>query len=142
MWLFMLCGLYCEYFAVVSYHNRDELNYAVNQGKQKGYEVLNYINKDPQNILGRVCWNYKLTDVITEPGYLCNVVVFNSSRCSVNYTEIFTGNMYCCNYQYIPHSLNSSSTSKTPQLTPKITQEPCQRLRIRVVYALVQTLIE
>ena len=139
MWLFVLCGLYCEYFAVISYHNRDELNYAMDQEKQKGYSVLNYNDNDPQNILGNVCWKYKLTDVITEPGYLCNMVVFNSSECSVNYTAIFTGNKYCCDYQFIPHSSNSSSTSTN---TPKITQEPCQRLRIRVVYALIQTLIE
>ena len=147
MLLFVLCGIYCEYFARIIYNNLDELNYDKKHQKQKSFHVIGSFestNFDNINMSIDICWNNKTTDVLTEPGYLCSQIVLSSMVCSINYTKIYinTGVRYCCDYQYMPHSTNSSSTSQDPASTPKITQEPCQRLRIRVVYTLVHTIIE
>ena len=131
MWLFVLCGYYCSRFL----HYTSE-NYSAESTK-KGTVIVQ------SNREWWICDNFEDTREITKPGYWCSNFYWEfytrGIRTEDNYLYIglITNSgkyLYCVDYITI-----SSSTSTS---TPKITQEPCQRLRIRVVYALIHTLIE
>ena len=121
MLLLVLCGFYCEYFNEFTTKQDSTTNRLISTVLA---EKTTYV----------YCVNNKTIDTLTEPGYLCDSFYqCDSSRCSYNNSVIWgvkTMYYYCENKQYIP------------KVSSKITQEPCQRHRIRVVYTLVHTIFE
>ena len=102
-----------------------------------GYRISYYGNES------FYCMGYEedveLTE-ITRPGYYCGnferQYISNKAEIVETKTKMYIATLDKGLHQYC----NNNHTIL--QKTPKITQEPCQRLRIRVVYALVQTIIE
>ena len=66
------------------------------------------------------CMNYKTTNILTEPGYLCNSIdIYKKWVTAINQTFLKTcnrGTWYCYNYQYLP--------ARTPLLTRTFAQTP------------------
>ena len=71
------------------------------------------------------CLDYKETDELTEPGYLCDVIANDWIRCPiisayVNKYLFTSGNahLYCCNGKYLPPPTKSPIRTKTFAPTP------------------------
>ena len=68
--------------------------------------------------------NYKTTDILTEPGYLCSSIdIYKKWVTATNQTFLKTcnrGTWYCYNYQYLPirTPFPSRTFAPTPQRTP------------------------
>ena len=109
MLLFVLCGTYCSSFAMLE--NRTRVDNSV-------HKALDWCN--PGFLY---CMNYKTTDILTEPGYLCSSIALSTKNTVIN--KIFLkscnrGTWYCYNYQYLPirTPLPSRTFAPTPQRTP------------------------
>ena len=134
-------GYYCSDFV----HYTPE-NYSTEVRFQPNVYSLWSADSDKEAL---ICMNYEDTRQITKPGYWCaDFKWFNpkwESALAQGYLYIDTiicnnWSYYCKNY--VIFSPSTSTSTEDPTITSKITREPCQRLRIRVVFALVQTIIE
>ena len=132
-----LCGMYCSNFwrctnqqitsTFISYdYFCTNLNltaakiiyYYVNYGDR--YKQFNYY----------YCLDYKETDELTEPGYLCAQIVTEYSICrnagqkDTWITRLDSKNFYCCDQKYIPMPTKSPIPPRTPWRTRTFAPTP------------------
>ena len=130
MLLFVLCYSYCSHFGVLETEQNATTHALL--ATDSTLTTSSTIKR-----LYFYCMNNKKNvKTLTEPGYYFSRLDYcwnTRADCVLNSTMVteFEGRYYYC------HDLHYVYAN-----TPKITQEPCPRLRIRVVYTLIHTLIE
>ena len=72
------------------------------------------------------CLDYKETDELTEPGYLCDgfgewTTCANAGKTYTYITRVYK-DQYCCNQKYIPLPTKSPIPPRTPWRTPHRTE--------------------
>ena len=118
---------YCSKFVTCT-KNQKSCPYKINDCSKYNITAAKEIGKDISYSLYLYCMDYKETDELTQPGYLCNgmgalTICTSLGKKATLINRLEYNYYYCCNQKYLPFPTSTPLRTRTFMSTPVSTPQ-------------------